>query len=177
MHLEHAGAKYIMTNNDPSTPTRRQFLRIGLNNNAIPIRPPWAIEEHAFQGACTRCGDCIASCPDNILMREGTNGYPVVGFTHGECTFCGDCARVCPSTALNRFQSPVWNIKAHVSETCLTKQQVLCMSCADHCDVRAIRFTPVAGVVSQPEINIDDCTGCGACVASCPAHSIEVKHV
>jgi len=166
-----------MTNNNNSMPTRRQFLWMGLNNRVIPIRPPWAIEENAFQNDCTRCGDCISSCPEKILMREGVNGYPFVDFKRGECTFCGDCAKACPSTALDRSKSPAWLIKAHVTDSCLTKQQVLCMSCADQCDVRAIRFTPVAGAVSQPEINIDDCTGCGACVASCPTHSIEVKDV
>ena len=156
---------------------RRQFLSMGRNRKTHPVRPPWAIEEDAFQKACTRCGDCISSCPEKILIREGLNGYPKIDFSKGECTFCSNCVQGCPTTALNRSQSPAWLIKAQVTDSCLAAQQVLCMSCADQCDVRAIRFTPVAGVVSQPEINSADCTGCGACVAACPVQSIEVKHV
>jgi ferredoxin-type protein NapF len=33
---------------------------------------------------------------------------------------------------------------------------------------------PLAGTISQPEINTNDCTGCGACVAPCPGQAIEV---
>jgi len=153
---------------------RRQFLTVNRNHKNHPIRPPWALNEMAFQDACTRCGDCISVCPEKILIREGVNGYPHIDFKYGECTFCGDCARVCPTTALNSAQTLPWMIKAYVADSCLAANQVLCMTCSDQCDVRAIRFTPVAAAVSQPEINLDVCTGCGACVAACPTQSIEV---
>lgn len=155
---------------------RRQFLTIGRNRETHPVRPPWAIDENAFQNACTRCGDCISICPEKILIHEGANGFPQVDFKRGECSFCSDCVQACPTAALNISQPSPWSIKANVDNSCLAAHQVLCMSCADQCDVRAIRFIPVAGAVSQPEINLDDCTGCGACVASCPSQSIEVKY-
>ena len=139
---------------------RRQFLSVSRNRKAHPVRPPWALNEADFQDACTRCGECISVCPEKILIREGVNGYPQVDFVRGECTFCSDCVRICPTTALNSAQSPAWTIKADVADSCLAAQQVLCMTCRDQCDVGAIRFVPVAGAVSQPEINLDDCTGC-----------------
>lgn len=155
-------------------PSRRQFLKFNSKHKALPVRPPWSIEEHAFQDACTRCGDCLSACPENILIREGVNGYPVVDFKRGECTFCGDCVTACPTTALS--SADAWTLKAVFGETCLPKQQVICTTCAEQCEARAIVFSPVVGAVAQPEINLAACTGCGACVAPCPTQAIEVKH-
>jgi len=153
---------------------RRGFLKMRSDTRMHPIRPPWALAENAFQDACTRCGDCIETCPEKILIREGVNGYPRVDFKRGECTFCTDCIEHCPTMALNRSQSFPWMIKAHIDDSCLAAQQVICTSCAEQCEVGAIYFTPRAGAVSQPQINSHACTGCGACVASCPAQAIEV---
>lgn len=155
---------------------RRQFL--SLKNKSSPVRPPWSVDELLFQDACTRCSDCITACPENILIREGVNGYPIVDFKRGECTFCGDCAKACPTTALNDPESSLtaWVIKAQVGDGCLAKQQVICTTCAEQCEARAIRFTPLVGAVAQPDINNDACTGCGACIAPCPTQAIEVKN-
>jgi len=153
---------------------RRQFLKVGHNNKGCPVRPPWAIDELSFQDACTRCGDCISSCPETILIREGVNGYPIVDFKRGECTFCGDCVRACPTTALAGPETMAWAIKAQVGDACLAKKQVICTTCAEQCEVRAIRFRPRIGAVAEPEINLHVCTGCGACVAPCPTQAIEV---
>jgi len=153
---------------------RRQFFSFNRNKKTHIIRPPWALEEEAFQQACTRCGDCMDACPEKILIREGVNGYPKVDFKRGECTFCADCVRACPTAALSRPRSSAWAIKAHVGEACLAKQQVICTTCREQCEAGAIRFTRLAGAVARPEINLQSCTGCGACVAPCPKQAIEV---
>ncbi|MDQ6970857.1 MAG: ferredoxin-type protein NapF [Mariprofundus sp.] len=153
---------------------RRQFLTAGRNQAVSPLRPPWSINEADFQDACTRCGDCLSACPENILIREGVNGYPIVDFKRGECTFCTDCVKACPSTALAESDARPWLLKAVVGKSCLAKQQVICTTCAEQCELRAIRFTPLAGAIAQPEINLDVCTGCGACDAPCPAQAIEM---
>jgi len=158
----------------PVEQARRQFLMMGLNKKATPLRPPWALDEEAFHHACSRCGDCLEKCPEGILVREGINGYPIVDFKRGECTFCGDCVTACPTTALSRNQASPWTVKAKAGDRCLAIQQVLCTTCAEQCEAGAIRFTARAVVVAQPEINTEICTGCGACVAPCPTQAIEV---
>ena len=46
------------------------------------------------------------------------------------------------------------------------------MACGESCEVRAIRFRQVPGGVALPEIDDAACTGCGACLASCPTSAI-----
>lgn len=158
----------------PTDIKRRQFLGIGRNKKSAPVRPPWAMDEALFLAACSRCGDCLKACPESILIKENAEGYPIVDFRIGECTFCGDCATICPTTALDQSLPDPWALKAHISGRCLPMQQVICTTCAEQCEEKAITFLPRAGVVSQPTLNTDACTGCGACVAPCPAQAVEV---
>jgi len=154
---------------------RRQFLNFGRHKETEIIRPPWAGNEEFFQHACTRCGDCIAACTENILVREGLNGFPRVDFQRGVCTFCADCVQACPTMALNRSSPEAWTIKAHIGDACLAQQQVICTTCSEQCEAEAIHFSPLVGAIAQPEINTNVCTGCGACAAPCPSQAIEVK--
>jgi len=154
---------------------RRQFFKGTRKHESFPLRPPWSLNESLFQEACTRCGDCLISCPEGILQREGLNGYPVVDFKLGECTFCKKCVDVCPTSALDQFQAEAWSAKADIKSQCLTQQGVICTTCSEQCEAGAIRFKPRLGKVSEPELNIDACTACGACVASCPTQAIEVR--
>jgi len=153
---------------------RRQLFHFTRKDEKLPLRPPWALNETLFQDACTRCGDCLASCPENILQRENPNGYPMVNFDGGECTFCKQCVDICPTNALNLSVTPLWSAKAIIKDACLTRQGVICSTCAEQCDEAAIQFTPQFGKVSQPQLDINTCTGCGACVAFCPTQAIEV---
>jgi len=159
----------------PSVQTRRQFLRMGLKNRSVPLRPPWALDEDSFQDACTRCGDCVSLCPEHILVPETAGGYPQVDFSGGECTFCKSCVDACPTQALNGALVSPWMAKADISDKCLATQHVVCRTCGEQCEAEAIKFTPAPGGVSMPSINLDACTGCGACVAPCPTQAIEVR--
>lgn len=154
---------------------RRQFLGMGLKDKAIPLRPPWAVDEISFLDVCTRCGDCISKCPEHILVPETAAGYPRVDFSQGECSLCKACVDVCPSHALNGAQTEPWQIKAKISDKCLATQQVVCRTCGEMCQSEAIRFTPALGGVSLPAIDLESCIGCGACVAPCPTQAIEVN--
>ncbi|WP_207905744.1 ferredoxin-type protein NapF [Aestuariirhabdus litorea] len=140
-----------------------------------PLRPPWSLEESLFTQHCTRCGDCIDVCETAILVK-GDGGFPTVDFARGECTFCQGCLSHCETGALNAAITPPWNIKAGINAQCLTQQQVVCRSCADLCETRAIRFDPLAGGVASPRIEADQCTGCGACVSVCPSHAINLSN-
>lgn len=154
---------------------RGQFLRGNWRSVADIIRPPWALEGDAFFKNCTQCSKCVTACPENIL-RVGNKGYPQVDFNRGECTFCGDCARNCEPRALKDEGQTAWFYHAQINNQCLALKGVMCRTCADCCDVRAITFQLAVGGFSSPELNLENCTGCGACIAPCPTGSIEITH-
>ena len=150
---------------------RRGFFR-GRPRPRAENRPPWALVEAAFVEACTRCDDCLRACPQGILLA-GDGGYPRLDFQRGECTFCGDCATACRSGALNTAREGApWSLKALIDARCLPQQGIECRICGEHCDARAIRFPPRIGGAALPELDTNACTGCGACVAPCPAGAI-----
>jgi len=155
--------------------SRRQFLRGDFKSRPPPQRPPWALAETLFLRACTRCLECIPVCPTGILIVSG--GYPEVNFTRGHCTFCGACAKACRPGALQDSETQIWPwpIKAQVATHCLPQRGVECRVCGEHCEASAIRFSPRAGGPPIPEIDEAACTGCGACVAPCPAAAIVVR--
>ncbi|ARU54194.1 periplasmic nitrate reductase maturation protein NapF [Oleiphilus messinensis] len=162
--------------------TRRNLLRAKINPKQA-LLPPWAMTEQAdgFFSRCTRCSECIQSCPESIL-EKGDGGFPRVNFRLGECTFCGLCEAQCPSGALDRRQGSEpgtqcqpWDYVAEIQSQCLNLQGVVCQRCADPCESRAIHFTPRIGGPALPGIEPDLCTGCGACVSSCPVDAIEIK--
>lgn len=150
---------------------RRGFFR-GRPRPKAENRPPWALPENAFIDRCTRCNDCLKACPTGILIA-GDGGYPRVEFQRGECTFCGDCVSACQPAALQREgDAPAWSLKAQIGDACLPRQGVECRVCGDFCDTRAIRFIPRIGGSPLPELDLSQCTGCGACAAPCPANVI-----
>ncbi|MGO1117960.1 ferredoxin-type protein NapF [Rhodovibrionaceae bacterium A322] len=159
-------------------PSKRAFLRGRRQKTTEAPRLPWVNAERFYED-CTRCGDCLRACEEQIIvMPQGPMGdktHPAVDFDLGECTFCGACAQACPEELFDRSQSPAWPIKAEVLDSCLTQKGVICQSCKEVCESRAIRFPPVVGGVSQPLINLDDCTGCGACKPVCPVAAIELS--
>jgi ferredoxin-type protein NapF len=160
--------------------TRRQFLRGRFSarhsSPGSPLRPPWALGEEAFLAACTRCGDCVRACPQGILLEDG--GYPRIEFGKGECTFCGDCAAACQPGALRRAEGQVpWRLLPLIGDACLARQNVMCRSCGDACAALAIRFRPQVGGAALPEVIAERCSGCGGCVAPCPARAVVMSSV
>jgi len=154
---------------------RRALLRgRPRRSDSPPATPPWAGSADEFIDRCTRCGDCLTACPENIL-RTGDGGFPVIDFSNGSCTFCGACVDRCQSGALSRQVDPPWLRVARIEESCLTHQGVYCQSCRDGCDVRAIDFPHRAGEsIPKPRIDASRCTGCGACVSVCPVNAVSV---
>lgn len=152
---------------------RGQFLRGNWRGVADIMTPPWAVEGETFFQRCTLCTDCIDACPEHILVK-GKKGYPQVDFKLGECTFCGDCESACQANALqNKGQAP-WHYIAQINARCLNRKGVMCRSCADCCDEGAISFELAVGGFSSPLIQLELCTGCGACITPCPNGSIEI---
>ncbi|WP_242007574.1 ferredoxin-type protein NapF [Luteimonas cucumeris] len=152
--------------------SRRALLCGELRARPAQPRPPWALAEADFLRACTACGDCLSACPEQVLVRDA-DGRAIFEPQQGECTFCGDCATACAAGAIDRARvaSP-WHWTAEVSDACLTRSGVVCSSCRDACGESAIRFHPVIGGVSQPQLDSARCTGCGACIRACPVSAI-----
>jgi ferredoxin-type protein NapF len=156
--------------------TRRQFLRGRISPRHTPQRPPWALAEEQFLAACTRCGDCVRACPQGIVVEDG--GYPRIEFGKGECTFCGECVAACKTGALRReAERPPWRLLPVIDDTCLARRGVVCRSCGDACAAGAIRFSPQLGGSALPEVEASRCTGCGGCVAPCPARAIVMGRI
>lgn len=157
--------------------SRRKFLSGKFRESATAdisqiILPPWA-NETDFWTKCTQCGDCISQCETQVLIN-GKHGYPEICFAQAECNFCGKCANVCAQHIFRTTDTIAWQHKISINFTCLAKKQVECRSCQDSCEWRAISFKPMLGKTAQPQLTLENCNGCGACVAACPVQAISM---
>jgi len=151
---------------------RRQFLR-GHARAAPPLRPPHALAEDAFIERCTRCDACVTACPTRIL-RRGDGGFPETDFSRGECAFCNACREACTPGAL-AAEGPAWTLQLVFDGSCIAQANVVCRSCGDCCEVRAIRFPPRHGAAALPVVDESLCNHCGACVSACPVAAIQLR--
>ncbi|MDX1633975.1 MAG: ferredoxin-type protein NapF [Marinobacter sp.] len=150
--------------------SRRTLLRGA--SHARPVRrPPWTGDN--LTDRCSRCDDCVAACPEQILHR-GDGGFPEIRFDQDGCTLCGECAQACQADVFD-LARPAFPWFAAIGSDCLASNNIHCQSCQDACDTRAIRFRPALARVPQPDIDPDACTGCGACVAVCPNNAIHLE--
>lgn len=138
-------------------------------------RPPWT-DEAAVRNNCTSCGACISACPEKILL-VGPAGTPALDFNRGACTFCGACAEACEDAVFRNTDEQPWTLVAGIGDACLLRKGVSCRSCTDMCDERALRFDLRAGPVGAIEVNAASCTGCGACVSTCPTDAITLEPI
>lgn len=159
---------------DP-TLTRRDFLSGGTKaeQKAPVLRPPWTREKQVLDH-CSACGDCLSACPQNILFAD-QRGRPEVSFQDAECTFCGACSDACPEPVFDVPRGDPWTLKASISGGCLLKSGITCQSCTDACEAEALRFDMRVRPSGAIRIDRDACTGCGACIAVCPASAITVR--
>ncbi|HHX8442305.1 TPA: ferredoxin-type protein NapF [Vibrio diabolicus] len=153
---------------------RRLFARKAHPDNTV--RLPWLTKPEQFTDDCTRCGKCIEACETKIITKSD-GGFPSVDFSIDECTFCYQCADACPEPLFLPKTEQPWQAKASINDSCLAKQNVECRSCGDMCDPMAIQFKLELGKVAQPNLDLDECNGCGACVSVCPTSSINVSNI
>jgi ferredoxin-type protein NapG len=153
------------------------------NSNASHwIRPPFAIDELEFLLACTRCGDCVESCPHDVIFALSAKlgvkaaGTPALDLLNQGCHLCEDwpCVSACEPNALviNESENNAENVAeirpklARVTintQTCLPYSGPECGACISSC--------PVPGALTleltRPVIDTILCTGCGLCRQAC----------
>lgn len=73
------------------------------------LRPPGALEEESFLGACIKCGQCVQVCPVSAIALAGVGdgfgiGVPYIDAREQACDFSCDalsCILACPTGALS----------------------------------------------------------------------------
>lgn len=152
------------------------------------FRPPGSVHEDLFNTLCIRCGNCIKSCPTDIIIHQTRLNYPaglmtpeVTFANHGYCLEdCNLCSRVCPSGAITLFDIRAKSrLKMGTAiidpENCLLTRFEECDGCHAICGYKAIDFVRLDSTIQMiPVANADKCTGCGACAAICPTETIEM---
>ena len=157
----------------------RHLVGISIPSNVI--RPPGSLSEPLFSALCSRCGNCVQSCPTKLLQPV-ENG-PGIATPHADfhasdpawCEKdCRTCSCVCPTGAIRSFEigdkkNLPFAQAVFVFEHCRLYDDHECSVCARECPYDAISYQ-----WSDEEyrrlvvIHLDKCTGCGRCLASCP---------
>lgn len=159
------------------------ILRASGRKAPAPLRPPGAVDERTIRGLCTRCGNCIRSCPYDVVRHHtGQQDWaslltPVLNFDQDYCREdCTRCTQVCPSGALTKVDL---DAKAHVRiglaqvdmKLCLLGEDRECSACMRWCPYDAIRYVfSEVEYTLVPTIDPDKCNGCGACQVACPTN-------
>ncbi|MGV6802574.1 MAG: ferredoxin-type protein NapF [Ruegeria sp.] len=154
--------------------SRRAIVTGRLSCEANSVKRPPGAARRNFHDLCTRCGDCVAVCPEGVLVL-GVGDLPVFEPRENGCSFCGDCADACKTDALDLTRFAEWPWRAQVADACLSVNGVSCRICQDSCDQGAIRFHLKTGGRAEPSLDAESCVGCGACSAACPAGAISLQ--
>lgn len=166
---------------------------------ATAIRPPGALAENDFLGACIRCGLCVRDCPyDTLRLAKPetpvATGTPYFIARDIPCEMCDDipCVKACPTGALNPKLTDIHEARMGLAvlsdqETCLNFLGLRCDVCYRVCPVidQAITLESLHNPRSDrhalllPTVHSDHCTGCGKCEAACvlPEAAIKVMPV
>jgi polyferredoxin len=166
-------------------------------NEAPFIRPPGSLIEEDFLKQCIRCGQCMKICPTNALhpalLETGWEGIfsPVLIAKIGYCEhFCTLCGEICPTGVIQKLASeekfgqsgpPPLKIGTAFFDKgrCLPWAfGTTCIVCEEWCptspkaiwleDTEVIDREGKIKSVRLPHLDIDKCTGCGACEYACP---------
>ena len=170
---------------------------------AQALRPPGALAEEAFLGACVRCGLCVRDCPPknlrlgdwgDALTRDWASsvavGTPYFEARKIPCEMCEDvpCVKACPTGALDHALTDITQARMGVAvlideENCLNFLGLRCDVCYRVCPVidKAITLEKVSNPRSDrhamllPTVHADACTGCGKCEKSCVLEQAAIK--
>lgn len=161
----------------------------------LALRPPGAIKEREFLGACVRCGLCVRDCPYNILSlakpeEPVATGTPYFVARQVPCEMCEDipCVKACPTGALDHALTDITKSKMGLAvlvdeENCLNFLGLRCEICYRICPLidKAITLEQQLNARTGkhalfiPVVHSDACTGCGKCEAGCPLEVAAIK--
>ncbi|MCB1482935.1 MAG: ferredoxin-type protein NapG [Rhodobiaceae bacterium] len=175
------------------------LAKLATDARALPaeaLRPPGALPEADFLGACIRCGLCVRDCPyDTLSLAElGTDGAatgtPFFTAREVPCEMCDDipCVAACPTGALDPTLTNIDDAKMGIAvlvdeEHCLNALGLRCDVCYRVCPVidKAItlelQHNERSGhhAIFMPTVHADACTGCGKCEKSCVLPQAAIK--
>lgn len=171
------------------------YSRQSVSLPAHAIRPPGALAEPEFLGACIRCGLCVRDCPyDTLKLGElgdqVATGTPYFVARDVPCEMCEDipCVTACPTGALNHDLTDIDDARMGLAvvvdqENCIAFQGLRCEVCYNICPVRneaitlELRHNPRSGKHAMfiPEVHSDACTGCGKCEQACILEEAAIK--
>ncbi len=151
---------------------RRQHARVQHRQGVFPPGLQAVISAHK----CADCArPCVDSCEQGIIRIHADKhvfaGQPYLEFSATGCTFCGDCSVACPAS--EQQTEPATDNLGQVrldQASCLSWNQVFCMSCLGSCLSKALSFD----ARRRLEVDPQRCNGCGMCVGICPAVSLAV---
>lgn len=162
---------------------------------ALAIRPPGAIDEEKFLGACIRCGLCVRDCPFDVLRLSELGeqiplGTPYFVAREAPCEMCEDipCVKACPTGALDHSLENIDDARMGLAavidqENCLAYRGLRCEVCFNVCPLRNdaisldMRHNPRSGkhALFVPVVHSDACTGCGKCERACVLEEAAIK--
>lgn len=161
----------------------------------MALRPPGALPEEDFLGACIRCGLCVRDCPFDILFlaqpeQAVTTGTPFFTARTGPCEMCEDipCVKACPTGALDHGLTEIEKAQMGLAvlidhETCLNFLGLRCDVCYRVCPAidKAITLELVPNTrtgrhtMFLPTVHSDACTGCGKCEKACVLEEAAIR--
>ncbi len=162
---------------------------------AWAIRPPGALPEDDFTGACIRCGLCVRDCPFDMLHlgevgQEIPTGTPYFVAREKGCEMCEDipCVAACPTNALNHDLTDINQARMGLAvlldhESCIAFQGLRCEVCYQICPVKDEAITlerhhnerSGKHALFIPVVHSDRCTGCGKCEEACILEQAAIK--
>ncbi len=171
------------------------YSRLAESLPAEAIRPPGALPEPDFLGACVRCGLCVRDCPYDILKlaelgEDVATGTPYFVARTGPCEMCEDipCVVACPTGALDHGLTDIDDSRMGIAvlighETCLNYLGLRCDVCHRVCPLIDEAITlelqhnrrTGAHTLFIPTVHTDVCTGCGKCEQACVLEETAIK--
>jgi ferredoxin-type protein NapG len=162
---------------------------------AEALRPPGALAEKSFLGACVRCGLCVRDCPYDTLQlarleQALPTGTPYFIARDIPCEMCEDipCVEACPTGALDPLLTDIDDARIGVAvlvdqENCLNFLGLRCDVCYSICPLidQAItierQHNARSGMHARllPTVHADTCTGCGKCEYACVLPEAAIK--
>ncbi|MCC7258301.1 MAG: ferredoxin-type protein NapG [Gammaproteobacteria bacterium] len=162
---------------------------------ATALRPPGALAEPGFLGACIRCGMCVRDCPYGTLRLarpedELATGTPFFVARDVPCEMCEDipCVKACPTGALDHALTDIDAARMGLAvlvdqENCLNFLGMRCDVCYRVCPAideaitleRQHNLRTGAHTMFLPVVHAEHCTGCGKCEKSCVLEQSAIK--